>query len=73
MTPASPGTANTGGGGGGDGRENDAPGAGGSGVVILRYPSGYSITLTGVSGTTTTVGENKVTVITSGSGTVSWS
>ena len=64
--------ANTGGGGGGVGH-NGTSGAGGSGVVILRYPSSSTITLgAGLTGTTTTVGSNKVTTITSGSGNVSW-
>jgi hypothetical protein len=49
-------------------------GAGGSGVVILLYPDQYSITLSGVSGTTTNLGNgNKYTLIFSGAGTVSWS
>jgi hypothetical protein len=62
---ATAGTANTGGGGGGGGQ---GPGvsaggaAGGSGIVILRYPSGY--TISGLSGTTTTVGTDKVTTFT---------
>lgn len=68
------GATNTGGGGGGGGESGARTGAaGGSGIVILRYPSSYTISLTGVSGTTSTVGDNKVTIITSGSGTVSWS
>jgi hypothetical protein len=48
------------------------PGNGNAGVVILRYPSAYTISLSGVSGSTATVGSSKVTTITSGSGTVSW-
>ena len=36
-TPGSAGTANTGGGGGGVGRDGVATGAGGSGIVIVRY------------------------------------
>ena len=48
-------------------------GQGGSGVVILRYPDSYTITIgAGLTGTTTTVGSNKVTTITAGSGNVSW-
>jgi hypothetical protein len=40
----------------------------------LRYPSSYTITLSaGLTGTTSTVGANKVTTITAGTGTVSWS
>jgi len=67
------GTANRGGGGGGgsDGPTNS--GAGGSGVVILRYPSTRTITLgAGLTGTTATVSSNKVTTITAGTGNVSW-
>ena len=70
------GTANFGGGGGG-GRNiggTQLGGAGGSGVVILRYPSVYTITIgAGLTGTTATVSSNKVTTITAGSGNVSWS
>ena len=74
---ASSGTANTGGGGGGAGGPQDGVysygGAGGSGIVILRYPSDYTITLgAGLTGTTATVSSNKVTTITAGSGNVSW-
>jgi len=60
----SPGTVNTGGGGGGSDNANAARdgGAGGSGIVILRYPSNY--TISGLSGTTTTVGTDKVTTFT---------
>jgi hypothetical protein len=47
-------------------------GAGGSGVVILRYPDGYNISLTGLTGTTTSFGTDKVTTITAGTGNVSW-
>lgn len=65
-------SANTGGGGGGGERGGSTGGNGGSGIVILRYPSSYTISLNGVSGSTSTVGANKVTTITSGSGSVSW-
>ena len=48
-------------------------GAGGSGVVILRYPDAYTITIgAGLTGSTTTVSTDKVTTITAGSGNVSW-
>ena len=71
-----PGTANTGGGGGGSGFSDaftEAGGNGGSGVVILRYPSDYTITLgAGLTGSTSTVGANKVTEITAGTGNVSF-
>jgi hypothetical protein len=71
------GTANTGGGGGGAGGQagvgNGNGGAGGSGVVILRYSSVFTITIgAGLTGTTATVGANKVTTITAGTGNVSW-
>jgi hypothetical protein len=68
------GTTNTGGGGGGATSENPGTGSsGGSGVVILRYPDAYTITIgAGLTGTTATDGSNKVTTITAGSGNVSW-
>jgi hypothetical protein len=65
------GTVNTGGGGGA--KFNGTGGNGGSGVVILRYPSSFSITIgAGLTGSTTTVGANKVTTITAGTGNVSF-
>lgn len=69
------GTVNTGNGGvGGQGGSTDAEGgAGGSGIVLLSYPTGYSITIgAGLTGSTATVGSNKVTTITAGTGNVSW-
>ena len=64
------GANHTGGGGGGTG--NYQPGsvgaAGGSGIVILRYPS--SFTLSGLSGATITVGTDRVTTFTSGTGNI---
>jgi hypothetical protein len=72
------GSPNTGGGGGG-GAGSQSSGAfnsglaGGSGIVILRYPSSKTITLgAGLTGTTETVGSDKVTTITQGTGDVSW-
>jgi hypothetical protein len=48
-------------------------GAGGSGVVILRYRGSLTPTISaGLTSTTTTVGSDKVTVFTAGTGTVSW-
>jgi hypothetical protein len=42
-------------------------------VLFLKYPSNFSITIgAGLTGTTATVGDNKVTTITAGEGTVSW-
>ena len=55
-TGANAGGANLGGGAGGTNA------TGGSGVVILRYPSAYAIS--GLSGTTTTVGSDSVTTFT---------
>ena len=59
---------NLGGGGGSPGYLTNGIGAGGSGIVILRYPSGYIIS--GLSGTTTTVGTDSVTTFTSGTGNI---
>lgn len=73
---AASGTANTGGGGGGAGgttASGRSGGNGGSGVVILRYPSSYTISVgAGLTATTTTVGANKVTTFTAGTGTISF-
>lgn len=69
------GTANTGGGGGGCGSGSTViQAAGGSGVVIIRYPSYiYTPTISaGLTATTTTVGSNKVTIFTAGTGTVTF-
>jgi hypothetical protein len=68
------GSANTGGGGAsGTGSGGGSGGAGGSGVVILRYPATLTITIgAGLTGTTATVGTDKVTTITLGTGNVSW-
>lgn len=74
------GTANTGGGGGAGGTSGTGSGSttyaganGGSGVLILRYPSQYTITIgAGLTGSTTTVGLTTVTTITAGTGNVSW-
>ena len=72
------GVANTGGGGGGaSGDVNIVGGAGGSGVVILRYPSSSTLTagagLTQSSGSPFTEGSNKISVFTAGTGTISFS
>jgi hypothetical protein len=41
--------------------------------VILKYPSARTITASaGLTTSTSTVGANKVTTITAGTGTVSW-
>lgn len=71
------GSANTGGGGGGGGINTSSGAAGGSGIVILRYPSTRTITVgAGLTAgvTNQTVGTNeKYTTLTAGSGNVSWS
>lgn len=68
-TNATNGTANTGGGGGGA-YVADAPGNGGSGVVILRVKSGTSLSFSaGVSQTSSTVGSNDVYTVTATSTT----
>lgn len=73
------GTTNTG--NGGWGAYHDPTGvwgnptnvSGAAGIVILRYPSGGSLTLSaGLTGSTTTVGSSKVTSITAGTGTVTF-
>jgi hypothetical protein len=70
------GTPNTGGGGGGNGNTQITPiyssGAGGSGTVILRYSNSYTITNpgSGLTFTTATVGSDKVTTFTAGTGNI---
>ena len=71
------GTANTGGGGGaGANRPNTMEGGdGGSGVIILRYPNSVSATVNGAtqaSGSPFTEGNDKITVLTSGTGTITF-
>jgi len=69
------GTANTGGGARGIivfGTHQIYGGNGGSGIVILRYPNTYTISQSGLTLTTATDGDDKVTTITAGTGTVSW-
>jgi hypothetical protein len=71
-TNGSPGTTNTGGGGGGGWQSGSRNGGnGGSGLVIIRYPNTYAITGgTGLTFTTTTVGSDKVTTFTAGTGNI---
>ena len=66
-TAVNNGDDNTGGGGGGGNTTGTSP-SGGSGIVILRYPS--SFTISGLSGTTTTIGSDKVTTFTTGTGNI---
>lgn len=74
---AGSGATNTGGGGGGAAGDSGgarSSGNGGSGIVILKYPNTFTITLgAGLTGTTYTSGSDKYTKITQGTGTVSWS
>ena len=59
--------------GGGGGGAGGIGGNGGSGIVVLRYPNTFTITVgAGLTGSTATVGANKVTTITAGTGNVSW-
>jgi len=72
------GTDGLGGGGGGTeysgGSSSTEAGKGGSGIVILRYPSARTLNVgAGLTSTTATVDGNKVTSFTAGSGTVTFS
>lgn len=67
----SAGTANTGSGGGG--QRNGTGGTGGSGIVILRYPNTKTLTIgAGLTHSTATVGSDKVTSFTAGTGTINF-
>ena len=47
--------------------------SGASGIVILKYPAGNSLTIgAGLTGSTTTVGSSKVTSFTAGTGTITF-
>ena len=68
------GTANTGGGGGGCPNINQQGGAGGSGIVIIKYPAALTISSSiGLTDSTLTLGDYKVTQFTAGTGTVTFS
>lgn len=71
------GAANTGGGGGGVSNKASLDSYGGSGVVVLRYPSDYSITvgsgITEASGSPFIEASDKVSVFTAGTGTITFS
>ena len=69
------GVANTGGGGSAHSGSWGGSGNGGSGVVILKYPSTKTISYTGtlIASTTTPVAGYKVTSFTAGSGTATFS
>ena len=72
---ATDGSPNVGAGGGAGGYPTTrSAGDGGSGIVILRYPSGYTIAIgSGLTGSTTTDGSDKVTTFTAGTGNISFS
>ena len=73
---ATSGTTNTGGGGGGGGYSPQpyTNGAGGSGIVIVRYPNTYTISVgAGLTSSTATDGSDKVTSFTAGTDTISFS
>ena len=73
---ACPGTVNSGSGGGGSNNAQNmarSGGAGGSGIVILRYSNIYTITEVGGSGltfSTATSGSDKITSFTAGTGNI---
>ena len=70
--PGTDGATNTGGGGGAGGPGGAAGGDGGSGIVILRYPSSSTITVgAGLTASTSTIGGDKVTIFTAGTGSIS--
>jgi len=70
------GTANTGGGGGGAAQPGGATvpgGNGGSGVVILRYPKRYEITVSpSLTYTTQDIGRIRIATFTAGTGFIAW-
>ena len=65
------GSANTGSGGGG--QRNGTGGSGGTGIVILRYPNTKTLTIgAGLTHSTATVGSDKVTSFTAGTGSINF-
>ena len=75
-TTGSAGTVNTGGGGGGGVNLSNYGdgGNGGSGIVIVRYPNTYTITVgAGLTSSTATDGSDKVTTFTAGTDSISFS
>ena len=67
-----PGVANTGS-GGGNAQYWTRGGPGGSGIVIIKYPTSKTITIgAGLSGSTNSSGGYKYTAITAGTGNVSF-
>jgi len=76
FSSSDPGVANTGGGAGGV-RDITTGSNGGSGVILLRYPSAYTIAIgagiTEASNSPFTEGSSKISVLTAGTGTISFS
>jgi hypothetical protein len=73
-TSGSSGNASSNTGNGSAGAATGASGNGGSGVVILRYPNTYTVTIgSGLTGSTATDGSDKVTTFTAGTGNISFS
>jgi len=71
---ATSGTTNTGGGAGGGGGNNSQGGSGGSGIVILKYPDTFTISVgAGLTSSTSTSGGYSVTQFTAGTDDVSFS
>jgi len=71
---ATSGVVNTGGGGGGAERTFRLGGAGGSGIVVIKYPDTFTITVgAGLTSTETTSGGFKIRIFTAGTGTISFS
>jgi hypothetical protein len=69
---------NRGGGGGGHSgasqNTSGSAGNGGSGLVIIRYPNTFTVTIgAGLTGSTSTDGSDKVTTFTAGTGNISFS
>jgi hypothetical protein len=71
---ATSGLANYGGGGGGSGSSVGTVGAGGAGVVILKYSASFTATVSGglTSSTPAPSGGYKITTFTAGTGTVTF-
>src|SRR5210317_1830818 len=71
---ATAGAANSGSGAGGTRTSAYVGAAGGSGVIYLRYPNSFTITVgAGLTSSTTTDGSDKITTFTAGTDTISFS
>lgn len=70
----SPGTTNLGGGGGGADYGAVDGGNGGSGIVVLKYPAARTLNAgPGLTVSTVTSGDYKISTFTAGTGTISFS